>query len=491
MNNETGDETNNETGDETGDETSDETSSQGPLPAHAAPLWRWPALCRALGVAAVDGPDVSGISIDTRSLRAGDLFVALSGDPGPRFNTAARSSRDGHDFLAAAAQGGAAGALVDRARMSGSGPPHRLPCLGVADTLDGLWALGRAGRARSAARVVAVTGSSGKTTLKTLLMNALGAAGSAGSFNNHLGVPLTLARLPQDAPTAVVEIGTYHPGEIAPLAAMVAPHIAVVLNVLPAHIGNFADIAALRAEKLSITAGLPLAGTLILPAELATHVRWPGRCITFGEATGDVQVHSDGATARLRYGGDEWAVTVPGGGAHRGLSCAAACAVAVALGVPMAPFVARLGTTELPVGRGNRMAIGGVVIVDDSYNANPVSMGFALRTLAAQPAQRRIALLGDILELGDQERALHAGLDSACIGMDAVICVGPRMASLYERLPERQRAGYFSDPERFDPEAFAAQLATGDTVLVKGSNMIFWARDIVPRLMAALTKRLT
>ena len=379
------------------------------------PLWRWRELCRALAVDVVDGPDVQGMSIDSRSILPAELFVALAGDPGPRFSSAAISTRDGHDFQADARARGAAGALVSRADVLGDG--ELLPSLRVADTLDGLWALGRAGRARSTARVVAVTGSSGKTTLKAMLANALGAYASTASFNNHIGVPLTLAQLPPTASTAVVEIGTNHPGEIAPLAVLTAPHIAVVLNVLPAHIGNFADIAALRNEKLSIADGLAPDGVLILADELNAHCHWPGRRITFGSDGADVRISITGTVAILRHGAEEWSVHVPGGGAHRALTCAAACAVAIALGAPMPPFLARLGGTELPVGRGNRVDVGGIVIFDDSYNANPISMRFALESLAAQPGRRRVALLGDMLELGAGEAGLHAGVAPACAGV--------------------------------------------------------------------------
>ena len=192
------------------------------------PLWRWPELCGALGSVPADGPEIMGVTIDSRATNPGDLFVALQGDPGPRFNASSRSDRDGHDFVAHAASNGASGALVHR------GVETDLPLLHTGDTLDGLWAIGRARRAALHGDIVAVTGSSGKTTAKTFLGTALDAFATGGSLNNHLGVPLSLARTPRDAATAVYEIGTNHPGEIAPLSELVRPTVAVVLNVHPA-----------------------------------------------------------------------------------------------------------------------------------------------------------------------------------------------------------------------------------------------------------------
>ncbi|MEE8078082.1 MAG: Mur ligase family protein, partial [Pseudomonadales bacterium] len=178
----------------------------------AEPLWRWTELCAALDLAIEDGPDISGISIDSRQIAAGDLFIALTGDPGTRFNPSQRSDRDGHDFIDAALENGAAGVLSHDALK------RACPELKVADSLDALWALGAAARSRLDCPVVAITGSSGKTTTKSLLSAALDAFSTPGSLNNHLGVPISLARTPRDASAAVYEIGTNHPGEIAPLS---------------------------------------------------------------------------------------------------------------------------------------------------------------------------------------------------------------------------------------------------------------------------------
>ena len=288
------------------------------------PLWRWPALCKALGLEPRPGPDISGICIDSRRIQADDLFIALPGDPGPRFKPSQRSDRDGHDFVESALANGAAGVLThDKTKRA-------CPELKVADTLDGLWAIGAAARARLRCPVVAITGSSGKTTTKNLLTAALGAFSTAGSLNNHLGVPLSLARTPQAAAAAVYEIGTNHPGEITPLAELVQPDVAVVLNVHPAHAEFFPDLAGLRTEKLSIYNGLDKSGVLVVEDAIDTiEVSSLAACLTFGHSTAANVRLLDCADQQAHYqiAGQTHAAHVPGGGAHRALSLAAVLAV--------------------------------------------------------------------------------------------------------------------------------------------------------------------
>ena len=293
------------------------------------PLWRWPELCRALDLPEQDGPDITGLCIDSRRIQPGELFIALTGDPGPRFHASSRSERDGHDYVAHAFERGAAGALVHR-EVAATGPLLR-----VDDSLDGLWALARARRQALGGQVVAVTGSSGKTTVKTLLGAALGAFTTAGSLNNHLGVPLSLASAPAGAECAVFEVGTNHPGEIETLARLVSPTVALVLNVHPAHREFFADLDAIRTEKLSIFKGLRDKGVLILeqslgkaglPDDLST--------LTFGNGEGaDCRLlRSEGDRAIYKVGGQRIEAHVPGGGPHRALSVAAVLCVLKALG---------------------------------------------------------------------------------------------------------------------------------------------------------------
>ena len=453
-------------------------------------LWTYPELAVALGQASAAGSDISGIGIDSRQIAPGDLFVALKGDPGPRFTATSRSNRDGHDFIADAVAKGAAAVLAHRAGSYGA------PTLLVEDTLDGLWQLGRAARQRLAGPVVAVTGSSGKTTAKGFLAAALDGFATAGSLNNHIGVPLSLARAPRQATAAVVEIGTNHPGEIGPLARLAAPDVAVLLNVGPAHIENFGSLDAIRREKAAIAGGLGSGGTLVRAASVA--VDFPGRTITFGaaEEAADVRLlgvgegPGEGAVAELATASGTIAAPVPGGGMHRAQSVAATAAVLLALDLPLARLD-RLAVLAVPRGRGNTLEAGGVMIVDESYNANPASMAATLRAFAGGAEKvrgRRIAILGDMLELGDDAPAYHAALAQHCTGISGVFCVGERMGALYDALPSAQRLSQASAASDALAARCARILQPGDAVLVKGSNGIFWAAGFVAALAAALQR---
>jgi UDP-N-acetylmuramoyl-tripeptide--D-alanyl-D-alanine ligase len=473
-------------------------------------LWTWDAICMAVGAPPVAGPQVNGISIDTRTLNRGDLFVALAGDPGPRFQTHNRSARDGHDYVADAAVRGAAGALVHRP------VGVDLPQLCVADTLDALWALGRAARARLACPVLAVTGSSGKTTVKTFLSAALGCPASVASFNNHLGVPLSLARTPAHSQAAVFEVGTNHPGEIAPLAKLVRPNVALVLNVMGVHLENFPDMGALQREKLSIAAGLEPGGVLILldsllpllPDALPTQLGQRPRVVTFGTSRdADVRLENfdpGRRIAHIRWGAvniaavenlnataepGETVATVPGGGAHRALSMTATVACIIAGGFDAA-LARQLDDGVIPAGRGRIHDIAGVSVIDDSYNANPVSMSYALRdlrTMAEAAGGRAFAVLGEMLELGTDSERLHRELARDCAGLTGVWCVGAGARALFDVLSSGQRRGYAEAAGDLDLAAIAGEFGAGDYVLVKGSNRVFWAHQFAPRLLEALS----
>ena len=450
----------------------------------AKPLWTWAELAAAVGVRPAAGPDLTGISIDTRTLRPGDLFVALPGDPGPRFNVSHRSTRDGHDFLPHAFAAGAAGALVHRPEAADG------PTIAVRDTLDALWQLAHAARGRFRGKVAAVTGSSGKTTAKTLLHAALADAfATGGSLNNHLGVPLSLARTPRGQAFAVYEIGTNHPGEIEPLARLAEPDVAIVLNVHPAHIEFFPDMAALRREKLSIAKGLRGGGRLVCLDTLKEGADVAAPTLTFGlSAAADVYLAEfDGATAVLHTPAGAVRAPVPGGGEHRALSVAAVTAALIALGVDP-QVVSRLAHVAPPAGRGNRIQAGAVTLIDDSYNANPASMAAALGSLAAAAPRsgRTIALLGEMLELGADSDRLHAELAPHCRGIDGVLCVGAAMAALHERLPAGQRLGHVEDAAALDAASVAGLLEAGDMALLKGSNRVFWARGFAAALRTEL-----
>ena len=421
------------------------------------PLWIAPALQAATGGTMPRPFDATGVSIDTRTLRPGDLFVALVGD------------RDGHAHVADALARGAAGALVHGT----GGLPDGLPLLVVDDTLQGLHALGRAGRARFGGKVVAVTGSVGKTTTKEMLRTALSAFGpthaSAASYNNHWGVPLTLARLPADATFCVAEIGMNHAGEIAPLARLAAPHVAVITAIAAAHIGHLGSLEAIADEKASIRDGLVPPGILILPGDSPFFARMSEGAAVRGFGTmGDARLLSADAPVRASIGGREVAFTLAAPGAHMAMNAVAALAVCDALGLDPARAAAALEGWSPVAGRGQQRRLGGIVLLDESYNASSASIRAALGVLRAMPG-RRVAVLGDMLELGGFGPAEHAGLaDAVAADADVLYACGPLMRHLFDAVPAGQRAVHAADAAALAP-LVAAAVRPGDAVLVKGS----------------------
>ena len=449
------------------------------------PLWSARELAAALGVPAVQAADVDGVSIDSRLLRSGDLFVALSGEADARYHGAGGGGRDGHDFVADAARRGASAALV--VRETGA----TITEIVVPDTFAALWDLARHARRRFEGDVFAITGSSGKTTAKGMLAAALPGCHSAeGSFNNHIGVPLTLARLPADVHSAVFEIGMNSPGEIAPLARLVRPRVALVLNVLGVHLEGLGSLEAIRREKLSIAEGLAEDAVLVAPDTLDLKgLTFAGRIVTFGcgptadlrldEPDGTVQL-PDGQTLPLRLAVD---------GPHRRLTATAVLACLFAAGRDPEKALGHLSGLAPPAGRGGTVEAGGVRIIDDSYNANPDSMRLALGGLRELQANRRFALLGDMLELGPEEAMLHREVARACLGLDGVFCVGQRMRHLFDALPSELRGGWWPDCDAFDPEVVSGTLMSGDALLVKASNRLFWKHGTVGQLAVTLAAR--
>ena len=445
-------------------------------------------LAELFSQASLMADDVTGISVDSRLVQPGDLFIALAGDPGPRFNPSVRSSADGHDYLADALQRGAVAALVS----------HRqdvpIPQLETEDTDSGLWQLGTAARARLSGPVIAVTGSSGKTTAKTFLAAALKAYTPPGSFNNHIGVPLSLANAWQQAPAWVFEVGTSYPGEIEPLTQMVRPDLAILLNVHNAHIENFASRAALVAEKRTIFSTLPEDGLRVVHDELGLSG------YRFGEHAGaDARVLAlSGDNMTLALFGEQMQARVPGGGAHRALTLSACLLAAKLLQFDLAPAL-DLDHNTVPKGRGNVVTASGVDVVDDSYNANPSSMRAALASFFATPAKgRRYAVLGDMRELGKESAAAHRELLQSLIeqqSLHGIVLVGSALAEAWERLQQEntpeQDAGL---PVLAVSAAATADLATtvtnhlqaGDRVLIKGSNRLFWGENFVDQLVERL-----
>ena len=418
-------------------------------------MWTADALAAATGGAVRAPFGATGVSIDTRTLRPGDLFVALVGEHG-----------DGHDHVAEALAKGAAGAMVHR-DLPGQ-------TLLVHDTLTALWAMGRAARARFRGRMVAVTGSVGKTTTKEMLRTIFTAAGPThaadASYNNHWGVPLTLARLPPDAAFCVAEIGTNHPGEIGPLSKLVRPHVAVITNVEAAHIGHFGSMEAIADEKSAITDGLESGGAAVLPADSPMLPRLAVRTAlvdTFGVAQIiEMSADMDGTDVTAQMGARTVRFRVNAPGRHMVMNALAALTTANALGVDGSAAIAAFRPMA---GRGvRRILANGVTLLDESYNANGASIRAALAVLRALPG-RRVAVLGDMLELGAHGPAEHAALASeVAASADLLFTCGPLMHGLFNAMPAGQRGGHAPDAATLAPMV-AAQLAPGDAVLVKGS----------------------
>jgi UDP-N-acetylmuramoyl-tripeptide--D-alanyl-D-alanine ligase len=445
-------------------------------------LWTAADAAAATGGSSSTDWDAKGVSIDTRSLGPGDLFVALHGP-----------KHDGHDFVATALHRGAAAAMVDRAIPQ---LPASSPLLLVADTLAGLAALGAAGRNRSAARIVAVTGSVGKTGTKEALRLALASAGptyaSAGGLNNHWGAPLSLARLPPDACYGVFELGMNHPGEIADLTRLVRPHVALITTVEPVHLGFFPSVEAIADAKAEIFLGLEPGGVAILNrdnphyARLAAAAKSAGaiEILGFGahpEAAArlvDCVLDSHGSTVEATVCGAALRFRLPVPGRHWVINALAVLAVAQAVGAAVDHAAEALAGLQAPPGRGRRHELawrgGTLTVIDESYNASPPSMRAALAVLAAtEPGAgaRRVAVLGDMLELGAASERLHRELAEplAAAEVDRVFLIGEAVAALNEVLPEGKRGGLWRSPEEAMP-ALLRFLEPGDVVTIKGSR---------------------
>ncbi|MHA6263892.1 UDP-N-acetylmuramoyl-tripeptide--D-alanyl-D-alanine ligase [Arenibacterium sp. CAU 1754] len=451
-------------------------------------LWTAAEAAEATGGTARRDWTATGVSIDTRSLQPGDLFVAL------------QAARDGHEFVAQALEKGAAAALVSHIP---EGLAEDAPLLIVEDVQTGLEALGRAGRARTAARVVAVTGSVGKTSTKEMLAQMLGDQGrthaSVASYNNHWGVPLTLARMPRDTEYAVIEIGMNHPGEIAPLARMARPHVAMITTVAAAHLEAFENVEAIAVEKAAILEGLEPGGVAILNNDIdqaailaAKAVDCKVRDIGFGEHGFDfvlkkVTVSGDSTVVQATAHGQPLLFKLATPGRHFAMNGLGALAACEALGADLALAAHSLGRWTPYQGRGTREVICldpvdadlSLDLIDDAYNANPTSMAASLEVLASAPVRddtgrvcrgRRIAFLGDMKELGPDAASLHRALADlpAMQEIDVVHCIGPLMKSLHQSLPEDKR-GLWTETSADMQSAVPRKLDSGDVVLAKGS----------------------
>jgi UDP-N-acetylmuramoyl-tripeptide--D-alanyl-D-alanine ligase len=453
-----------------------------------APLWTVAEVARALGLSG-DFPQtaIDFVTQDSRAVKPGSLFVALSGTPSGGFISSFASSRDGWEF-AAQAQGAGAVAMIVPHRIDGVSVPQ----LVVQDTLiDGLWALARAARTRFHGPVIGLTGSAGKTSTKEFIAAYPNASASPSSFNNFWGVPLTLCNADSAASLWVVEMGMNQTSEIARLTELTRPTVALVVNVQPVHLEKLGSLEAIRQEKISIARGLPDDGILVLPAQLAAP-EWSGKVLRFGEAT-EVRELGHGARGeswdvRAEVAGRKLDFALTPGAPHRVQNALAALASVHAAGLDPAVLARDLESVGNMTGRGVEQSAGGIVLIDDSFNGNPASMAAALDSLQARPVDqgRRIAIIGDMLELGAEAAAYHEGLVSHLSGIDAVYCVGPLMRHLFDRLPDDKRLGWHDDPVTLEPKQIAALLQRGDVVVIKGSKKIFWVNKFVPRLAAAL-----
>ena len=449
------------------------------------PLWSGLGLVSPLRARVSGRPPegVGGVSIDTRTLKARDLYVAIRGE-----------THDGHDFVRTAFGLGAAAAVVDEAHAA---ELAGLGCLYVVnDVLESLGRLGAAARDRSRARIIAVTGSVGKTSTKEALRLVMADAGpthaSIASFNNHWGVPLTLARMPAEAKFGIFEIGMNHPGEITPLVGLVRPHVAVVTAVEPVHLEHFSGVEQIADAKAEIFSGLVPGGLAVINRDATTYERLraaaeasPARHIlTFGqhpEADARLEEYADardGSEATARILGRRFAFALGAPGRHLALNALAVLLAAKAAGIDLDEAAASLGRFTAGAGRGARSTLkaknGSFTLIDESYNANPASMRAALALLGAtQPSGegRRIAVLGDMRELGPDGAKLHAALSEDIVKekVDLVFAAGPLSQVLFRSLPAERR-GLWGEVAPDIEGPVADSIRAGDVVMVKGSN---------------------
>jgi len=458
----------------------------------SAPLWTSPDMAAAMRATVCGAlPNaITGLSIDSRTISPGEAYFAIKGDV-----------HDGHDFVEAALKAGAGLAVVETAQRDKF--PADVPLLVVDDVLAGLVQLAYASRARLGAQIIAVTGSVGKTSTKEALRRVLGAQGethaSAASFNNHWGVPLSLARCPASARFAIFEIGMNHAGEIEPLVKMVRPHVAVITTVEPVHLEFFPGIEAIADAKAEIFEGLEPGGAVVLNrdnpqfARLQRRAKKLGisRIVSFGADRKsdarliDVSLHAACSAVHANILGHDVTYKLGMPGRHMAMNSLAVLAAASLAGLALSqaqPAAGRGVRRPLEVGHGE------ATLIDESYNANPASMAAALNVLGAAavgPHGRRIAVLGDMLELGPTAAQLHRGLIDAVKAnhVDLVYCCGALMRNLWDALSSGKRGGYAESAEALESQVLAA-IRAGDVIMVKGS-----LGSKMKTIVAALEKR--
>jgi UDP-N-acetylmuramoyl-tripeptide--D-alanyl-D-alanine ligase len=447
------------------------------------PLWTVDEMAAAMGAGrqgALPGA-ISGISIDSRTIAPGEAFFALA------------DRRDGHDFVNAAlsAKAGLAVVAADRRGQF----PQDAPLLLVPGVLPALRGLAATARKRTQAKVIAVTGSVGKTSSKDALFLALQKDGethaSVASYNNHWGVPLSLARCPASARYVILEMGMNHAGEIEPLSRLARPHVALITAIAPVHLEFFGTLAKIADAKAEIFLGVENGGAAVLNrdnsqfAHLLRRAKEAGvaRIVSFGQhPKADARLikfalHPECSTVKADILGTELTYKIGAPGRHLVVNSLAVLAAAVVAGADLALAALALAEFRPPAGRGALIALdlpgGTALLIDESYNANPASVDAALALLGRAtigPRGRRIAVLGDMLELGPRARALHRGLLAPidAHGVDLVFCCGPLMRALWQALPAGRRGGYAEDSGALEGQVLSA-LRAGDAVMVKGS----------------------
>jgi UDP-N-acetylmuramoyl-tripeptide--D-alanyl-D-alanine ligase len=461
------------------------------MTSRPSPLWTVETMAEAMQAARAGPlPDaVFGISIDTRTIRPGEAFFAIRGD-----------HRDGHDFVGAALQAGAGLAVVSAPHQHSFGGNASL--LVVADVLEALRELAHLARRRSQARVIAVTGSVGKTGTKEALRLALAEQGethaSVASYNNHWGVPLSLARCPASARFSIFEVGMNHAGEIEPLARLVRPHLAIITTIAPVHLEFFDSVEAIADAKAEIFLGVEAGGAAVINRDNAHFARLERSArragikdvVSFGEdAAADARLLAcslgpDSSDVQARILDINLGYKVGAPGRHVALNSLAVLSAAALAGADVQQAARALGHLRAARGRGAQVQLavpgGSILLIDESYNANPASMVAAIALLGQArldqkvgqtPARgRRIAVLGDMLELGPGGRELHRDLADAvnAHGIDVVYCCGPLMRALWEALPSHRRGRYAETSEELKAHGLA-DLEPGDIVMVKGS----------------------
>ncbi len=425
---------------------------------------------------------ISGISIDTRTIAPGEAFFAIQGE-----------NRDGHEFVEAALRAGAGLAVVARDKRAQFASDA--PLLAVDDVLEALRDLARASRARLDGKVIAVTGSAGKTGAKEALRLGLSAEGkthaSAASYNNHWGVPLSLARCPADVEFAVFEIGMNHAGEITPLTRLVRPDVAIITTIAPVHLEYFGSLEKIADAKAEIFLGVVPGGAAVINRDIpqyeqlraAANLAGVARTVSFGEHQGAdarllrVALAPDCSTIEANILSSPVSYKIGAPGRHLAMNSLAVLAAAVLAGADLAIAALALTQWQPSAGRGQRIVLGvpggEALLIDESYNANPASMRAAFALLGQAeigPRGRRIAVLGDMLELGADGARLHAELASAvtAANVDSVYCSGPLMHALWEALPSQLRGGYAETAAALEPAVIEA-LHAGDAMMVKGS----------------------